>query len=133
MPTIVDLVQNDENFKTLSALLKNADLFGTLGEGTYTLFAPSDDAFDKLPEGTVDELLRNQTALSELLKHHAVSGEVTAAGALDAATLTTLAGKEVSVGGDADHLTVGRASVIKADRMADNGAVHVIDQVLLPV
>ncbi len=133
MPTIVDLIQNDDNFKTLSALLKDADLFGTLGEGSYTLFAPSDEAFNKLPEGTVDELLRDQETLRELLKYHTVSGEVTAASALDAGVITTLAGQEVSFGGDANHLTVGRASVIKADRMTDNGAVHVIDQVLLPV
>ncbi len=133
MPTIVDIIQNDDNFKTLSALLKDADLFGTLGEAPYTFFAPSDDAFNKLPEGTVNELLRDQAALTELLKHHAVSGEVTVASALDAGSLTTLNGQEVGVSGDTDNLMVGRASVLKADLMADNGAVHVIDQVLLPV
>ena len=100
MPTIVDVVQNDDNFKTLSALLKDADLFGTLGEGTYTLFAPSDDAFNKLPEGTVDELLKDRGNLAELLKYHAVSGEVTAADALGAGSLTTLSGREVTVGGE---------------------------------
>ena len=131
MPTIVDVVQNDDNFKTLSALLKDADLFGALGEGSYTLFAPSDDAFNKLPEGTVGELLKDQGNLAELLKYHAVSGELTAADALGAGSLTTLSGREVTVGGDAQHLTVGRASVLKADILADNGAVHVIDQVLL--
>ncbi len=132
MPTVVDIIQNDDNFKTLSALLKDADLFGTLGEGTYTLFAPSDEAFNKLPEGTVNDLLRDRAALSELLKHHAVAGEVTAASISGSPTLTTLSGQEVSVGGDAEHLRVGRAAVLKADLMADNGAVHVVDQVLLP-
>ena len=132
MPTIVDVIQNDDNFKTLSALLKDADLFGTLGEGSYTFFAPSDEAFNKLPEGAVDDLLRDRTALTELLKAHAVAGEVTAASALNT-TLTTLSGREVSVSGDAAHPTVGRASILKADVMADNGAVHVIDQVLSPL
>ena len=132
MPTIVDVIQNDDNFKTLSALLKDADLFGTLDEGSYTFFAPSDEAFNKLPEGAVDDLLRDRATLTELLKHHAVAGEVTAASALNT-TLTTLSGGEVSVGGDAEHPTVGRASILKADIMADNGAVHVIDEVLSPL
>ena len=132
MPTIVDIIQNDDNFKTLSALLKDADLFGTLGDGSYAFFAPPDDAFSKLPEGTVDELLKDRATLSTLLRYHAVEGEVTAADALGT-TLTTLSGGEISVSGDAEHLSVGRASVLKADIMADNGAVHVVDQVLLPL
>jgi uncharacterized surface protein with fasciclin (FAS1) repeats len=133
--TVVDIAAGDDRFETLVAAVKAADLAGTLsGDGPFTVFAPTDEAFEKLPEGTVDNLLKpeNKDQLRAILTYHVVPGKVMSA---------DIAGKEMTadtVNGtglpiDAtDGVSVGGASVVKADIEASNGVIHVVDSVILP-
>ena len=132
---IVDTAVNAGSFKTLVAAVKAAGLVDTLkSKGPYTVFAPTDAAFAKLPKGTVDELLRpkNKAKLVSILTYHVVAGKVPA---------SAIVGKRKSVksvqGGslhiDGRHgVKINNAKVTKADVAADNGVIHVIDKVLLP-
>jgi uncharacterized surface protein with fasciclin (FAS1) repeats len=134
---IVDIAAGDDRFETLVAALKAAGLVDTLkGNGPFTVFAPTDDAFDKLSPGTVDDLLKpeNKDTLVNILTYHVLAGKVTAE---DAAKLD---GKEVSmVNGDKAKIEVrdgsvyiDGAKVIITDIMAKNGIIHVIDTVMMP-
>jgi uncharacterized surface protein with fasciclin (FAS1) repeats len=124
-------------FKTLVAALKAADLADTLkADGPFTVFAPTDEAFAKLPEGTVEELLRpqNKVKLKAILTYHVVSGRLTAAhvAKLHGKGVKTLQGGPVAIRVDAGTILVGKAIVIRADVPARNGVIHVIDTVLIP-
>ena len=132
---IVDTAVGAGNFTTLAAALTAAGLVDTLkGAGPFTVFAPSDEAFAKLPAGTVDDLLKpeNKDKLVAILTYHVVPGKVMAA---DVAgkdqKVKTVQGGEIDVNGK-DGVTVNGAKVIKADIVTDNGVIHVIDAVILP-
>ncbi len=133
--TIVGLVTNStKNFKTLNAAVKASGLAATLsGAGPFTLFAPNDAAFDKLPKGTLKKLLKpeNKAALQQVLKNHVLSGTVLSSD-IKAGNVTTLAGGEVAVKVKGRKVTVGKATVLRADVQATNGVVHIIDTVLVP-
>lgn len=131
---IVAVAAGAENFKTLVAAIKAAGLTEVLqGKGPFTVFAPTDEAFAKLPEGTVENLLKpeNREKLVSILKYHVIPGKVTAA---DVRTMQvkTAQGQKVQLKVSDSGVTVADARVIKTDVMAENGVIHVIDKVILP-
>ena len=132
---IVDTAVKAGSFKTLVAAVKAAGLVDTLkGKGPFTVFAPTDVAFAKLPEGTVETLLKpkNKAKLAAILTYHVVPGRVKAASlAGKKLSVTTVNGKSVRINGT-DGVKVNNATVIKADIATSNGIIHVIDNVLLP-
>ncbi len=132
---IVDTAVNAGSFKTLVAAVKAADLESTLrGTGPFTVFAPTDEAFAKLPAGTVESLLKpeNKEKLKAILTYHVVSGNVGSAAAMKLTTAKTVSGKELKLDASSGSLHVGKATVTKADIATSNGVIHVIDTVLLP-
>jgi uncharacterized surface protein with fasciclin (FAS1) repeats len=133
--TIVDVAASTGKFKTLLAAAKAAGLVDTLkGEGPLTIFAPTDEAFAKLPEGTVASLLKeeNRARLIQILTHHVVAGANTSLYLKKQKSLETLSGDPVQLSLDWATLRVGGALVLGADIRADNGIIHVIDSVLIP-
>ncbi len=133
--TIVDVAQAAGGFQTLLAAATAAELASVLaGEGPFTVFAPTDEAFAKLPAGTVDTLLKpeNRAQLVEILKYHVIAGKAPLAKALDLREAATLQGSKVAIRFEDGRVKVGAASLIKADISASNGIIHVIDQVLIP-
>ena len=136
LPTkdIIDNAVNSKDHTTLVAAVKAAGLVETLkGTGPFTVFAPTDEAFAKLPKGTVEDLLKpeNKEKLASILTYHVVPGKVMAAD-VKSGNVKTVNGKEVAVKVDGDTVMVGKAKVVKADVAASNGVIHVIDTVLLP-
>lgn len=130
---IVDTAREAGTFTTLVKALDRAGLAATLrGEGPFTVFAPSDDAFGRLPEGTVEALLSEPTQLSKVLTYHVVPGRVTAEDVRELETAPTVHGEELFVSVDG-AIHVDCAQVMGADIEASNGLIHVIDRVLLPV
>jgi uncharacterized surface protein with fasciclin (FAS1) repeats len=132
---IVDTAVAAGSFKTLVAALKAAGLVDTLkGKGPFTVFAPSDDAFAKLPAGTVDELLKpeNKQKLIAILSYHVVAGKVTAAQAMKLSSAKTVNGQSLTISTDGGTVKINDATVTKADVMCSNGVIHVIDTVLMP-
>jgi uncharacterized surface protein with fasciclin (FAS1) repeats len=119
-------------FTTLVAAVKAAGLDGVLnGKGPFTVFAPTDEAFAKLPAGTVESLLADPATLKSILLYHVVSGEVMAADVVKLSEAATVNGQKVAI--DATKgVRVNGANVVKADIRASNGVIHVIDTVLLP-
>jgi len=131
--SIVDIAVADGRFETLVAALQAADLAETLaGDGPFTVFAPTDEAFGKLPEGTVEALLEDIPALTDILLYHVVEGEVLAEDVVQLESAETLLGESVSIRVENDMVYINDAQVIITDIMADNGVIHVIDTVLLP-
>jgi uncharacterized surface protein with fasciclin (FAS1) repeats len=133
--TIVDVAKAAGGFQTLVAAVTAADLVGVLsGEGPFTVLAPTDEAFAKLPAGTVDNLLKpeNRATLVDILKNHVIAGGVTLAKALEMREGKTLQGSGISIKFGDGRVQIGNATLIKADIAASNGIIHVIDQVLLP-
>jgi uncharacterized surface protein with fasciclin (FAS1) repeats len=132
---IVDTAVADGRFTTLVAAIGAAELVDTLkGEGPFTVFAPTDDAFAALPAGTVDELLKpeNKQKLTDILLYHVVSGKVMAAEVTALTSATTVLGKDVAVKVDMGNVYINEAKVIITDIATSNGVIHVIDAVLLP-
>ena len=132
--TIVGVAAGAGQFNTLVAAVKAAGLVDTLnGAGPFTIFAPTDEAFAKLPAGTVETLLKpeNKEKLVAILTYHVLAGKVMAA---DVKTMgaKTVNGKEASIKVDGDKVTIGAANVVKTDIAASNGVIHVIDTVLIP-
>jgi uncharacterized surface protein with fasciclin (FAS1) repeats len=120
-------------FKTLASLLTKAGLVGTLeGKGPYTVFAPTDAAFAKVPKATLAALAKNKTKLRAVLLYHVVKGKVTAAQAMKLHSAKTLEGQSVSIRVSGGKVLVGGATVVKANVMASNGVIHVINKVLIP-
>jgi uncharacterized surface protein with fasciclin (FAS1) repeats len=132
MTDIVDTAINAGSFNTLVAAVKAAGLVDTLkGKGPFTLFAPNDEAFAKLPEGTVDGLLKNIPQLKKILTYHVVSGKVMAADVAKMKSAKTVEGSNVKI--DAvKGVKINDATVSTADVAADNGVIHIIDTVLMP-
>ncbi|AFY94485.1 fasciclin domain-containing protein [Chamaesiphon minutus] len=132
--TIVNIASGNKNFSTLVTALKAADLVDTLsGTGPYTVFAPTNAAFAKLPKATLANLLKpaNKAQLQKVLTYHVVSGNVTSK-MLKAGPVATVQGSNVNVKLQGKKVTVNNATVILADVKASNGVIHAIDTVLLP-
>lgn len=132
---IATVAQRSGEFETLLAAAEAAGLKEALSvEGPFTLFAPTDAAFEQLPEGTVDELLQpeNLPDLQRVLQHHIVAGSLTAEEVLEAGTLETLAGTTLEVSMEDDQPRINGADIATVDLMAGNGVIHVIDTVLMP-
>jgi uncharacterized surface protein with fasciclin (FAS1) repeats len=133
MGTIVDIAVANGSFETLVAALDAADLVETLsGEGPFTVFAPTDDAFAKLSEGTVEALLNDIPTLTNILLYHVVSGEVLAEQVVGLEEAQTVLGENVSVRVEDGNVYINDSMAVLTDIMADNGVIHVIDTVLLP-
>jgi uncharacterized surface protein with fasciclin (FAS1) repeats len=146
-PNIVEVAVGNENFSTLVAAVQAANLVSTLsGEGPFTVFAPTNDAFGKLPEGTVESLLtpESKDALTGILTYHVVSGKFEAAAVIDAInnndgkfTVTTVQGNDITLSLMDGNVMLtdakgGTATVIMADVEASNGVIHAIDTVVMP-
>lgn len=132
--TIAELTGTSKNFKTLAAALKAADLIETLeAEGPYTVFAPTDNAFAKLPKGTLANLLKpeNKEQLKKLLTYHVVAGAVTSK-MLKAGQVETVEGSKITVKIRNRKVMINKANVILADVKASNGVIHAIDTVIMP-
>ena len=132
---IVDTAVGAGQFKTLAAALKAADLVATLkGPGPFTVFAPTDEAFAKLPAGTVENLLKpeNKAKLTAILTYHVVPGAVRAEQVTKLDQAKTVNGAMVKVTAKGGKVTINDATVVKADTAASNGIIHVIDKVILP-
>lgn len=129
---IVDTAVANGSFTTLVAAVEAAGLVETLkGEGPFTVFAPTDEAFAALPEGTVEALLADPEALAAILTYHVVPGAVMSTDLSDGMTAPTVNGAEITIGTEGG-VTVNDANVITADVEASNGVIHVIDAVILP-
>jgi uncharacterized surface protein with fasciclin (FAS1) repeats len=132
---IVDTAVAAGSFTTLVAAVQAAGLVETLkGDGPFTVFAPTDEAFAALPEGTVESLLKpeNRDQLIAVLTYHVVPGKVTAADVVKLSDATTVNGAAVSISSSYGKVKIDSATVVQADVMASNGVIHVIDQVILP-
>ncbi|MBT8092259.1 MAG: fasciclin domain-containing protein [Gammaproteobacteria bacterium] len=132
---IVDVAVGAGQFNTLAAALQAANLVETLkGEGPFTVFAPTDAAFAKLPEGTIETLLKpeNRDQLVSILTYHVVPGSVYAADVVKLDSAKTVNGSDVSILVSDTGVKVDSANVIKTDIAASNGVIHVIDAVILP-
>ena len=132
---IVDTAVAAGQFKTLAAALKAAALVETLkGAGPFTVFAPTDEAFAKLPKGTVEELLKpeNKAKLTAVLTYHVVPGKVMAADVVKMTSGKTVQGGSIAIANRDGKVMVDNATVVKTDIAASNGVIHVIDTVLMP-
>jgi uncharacterized surface protein with fasciclin (FAS1) repeats len=132
---IVDTAVSAGSFKTLVAAVKAAGLVETLkGPGPFTVFAPTDDAFAKLPAGTLEDLLKpeNKEKLRAILTYHVVPARATAKDVTGMSSAKTVNGKELTLKADGGKVMVDKAAVVKPDVEASNGVIHVIDAVLLP-
>lgn len=133
--TVVENAVNNENFSTLVAAVKAAGLAETLsGSGPFTVFAPTNAAFEKLPAGTVEKLLKpeNKGQLVKVLTYHVVPGKVMAKDVVKLNKATTVEGSDVAIAVSGGTVTVDNAEVIKTDINSSNGVIHVIDTVILP-
>ena len=133
--TIVEAAEHLGTFNTLVAAIDEADLKDTLmGDGPYTVFAPSDEAFKELPAGTVENLLKpeNKEKLQAILKYHVVPGKVKAAQVMSMSEAKTVEGSDVMVSVKGGDVMIDDAKVVKADVPVKNGVIHVIDKVIMP-
>lgn len=130
---IIDTAVGAGTFKTLAVALTEAGLVETLkGKGPFTVFAPTDEAFAKLPSGTLEGLLKDKEALNNVLLYHIVSGSVMAKDVLKLDKATTLGGKDVWIKVKDGKVMVNKSNVTATDIEATNGVIHVIDAVLIP-
>lgn len=132
---IVQIAAGNPDFSTLVAALKAADLVGALeGQGPFTVFAPTNAAFEKLPAGTVENLLKpeNKAQLTAVLTYHVVPGNVAAADVVKLTEASTLEGSKVKVSAMGGKVKINEANVVTTDIKASNGVIHVIDSVILP-
>jgi len=133
--TIVEIAAGNADFSTLVAALKAADLVGALsGDGPFTVFAPTNEAFAKLPEGTVESLLlpESKDKLTAILTYHVVAGKVMAADVVKLSEAETLEGSTIAISASDQGVTVNDANVTATDIEASNGVIHVIDTVIIP-
>jgi uncharacterized surface protein with fasciclin (FAS1) repeats len=133
MPDIVDTAMTAGTFTTLVTAVTAAGLDTALkSPGPFTVFAPSDEAFSKLPSGTVESLLQDLITLRKILEYHVVSGKVLAADVVKLDKATTVEGSDVKIDASSGSVKINDATVVTPDIEADNGVIHVIDSVLLP-
>lgn len=129
---IVETAVSAGQFKTLVTALQEADLVETLKQkGPFTVFAPTDAAFAKLPEGTLDALLKDKEKLAAVLTYHVVPGKIMAA-QVSPGSVKTVQGQAITVSKQGPNVMVDEAKVVKTDIAASNGVIHVIDSVILP-
>jgi len=132
MKNLVETAIEAGNFKTLVKAVQEADLVETLqGEGPFTVFAPTDEAFAKLPPGTIENLLSDKEKLTEILTYHVVPDKVMSDAVINIKTATTANGKQLSID-TTTGVKVDNANVVKTDIECSNGVIHVIDTVLIP-
>jgi uncharacterized surface protein with fasciclin (FAS1) repeats len=130
---IVETAVAAGDFKTLVAAVQAAGLEATLkGKGPFTVFAPTDAAFAKLPAGTVEALLKDKEALASILTYHVVAGRAMAADVVKQKAWKTVQGQEISVVAGEKGVTIDGSNVLKTDIACSNGVIHVIDTVILP-
>ena len=133
MADIVDTAVGAGSFNTLVAAVKAAGLVDTLkSPGPFTVFAPTDEAFAKLPAGTVDSLLKDIPQLTKILTYHVVSGKVLSSDVVKLDKATTVEGSDVKIDASNGGVKVNDSTVVTPDIEADNGVIHIIDSVLLP-
>lgn len=133
MAKIIETATNNGSFNTLVAAIEAAGLVDTLNsDGPFTVFAPTDEAFNQLPAGTVDALLQDIPKLKKILTYHVVSGKVLAADVVKLNSAKTVEGSEVTIDTSNGGVKINDATVAAADVNADNGVIHVIDKVLIP-
>jgi len=133
MKDIVETAVSAGNFNTLVTAVKAAGLVETLkGKGPFTVFAPTDSAFAKLPAGTVESLLKNKDKLTSILTYHVVAGKVMAADVVKLTSATTVNGQSLTIKADKSGVMVDNAKVVITDIACSNGVIHVIDTVVLP-
>jgi len=133
--SIVDIATSDQNFSTLVQALKAGDLVDTLkGKGPFTVFAPTNAAFDALPKGTLENVMKpeNKTTLQGILKHHVVKGRQMAEGVAKESTISPMEGPSLKIRAKDGTVRIGDATMRQTDLDAGNGVVHAIDRVLLP-
>ena len=131
--TIAGIVSSDPNFSTLLAAVKAAGLVSTLsGTGPFTVFAPTNAAFAKIPKATLSALLKNKAQLTKVLTYHVVPGSVMAADVVKLKSADTVEGSSLQINVMGAKVMVNNANVTKTDIEASNGVIHVIDTVLLP-
>lgn len=129
---IVDTAKSAGSFNTLVTAVQAAGLVDTLkGPGPFTVFAPTDEAFAKIPKAKLDALLKDKAALTKVLTYHVVSGKVMAAD-VKVGNVKTVEGSNLKVSATGGKVMVDKAHVVKTDIVADNGVIHVIDTVLMP-
>ncbi|MEF8817090.1 MAG: fasciclin domain-containing protein [Salinibacter sp.] len=133
-PSVVDIATNDKNFSTLVSALQAAGLVDTLkGDGPFTVFAPTNAAFEDLSESVLEDLMKptNKTRLQNLLKNHVIEGRRMAKDVAESSSLTPMSGKRLRIRTNEDQqVRIGDATVRQTDLDAENGIVHVIDRVL---
>lgn len=133
MKDIVETAVTAGNFNTLVAAVKAAGLVETLkGKGPFTVFAPTDSAFAKLPAGTVESLLKNKDKLNSILTYHVVAGKVMAADVVKLSSAAAVNGQALTIKADKSGVMVDNAKVVITDIACSNGVIHVIDKVVLP-
>lgn len=121
------------SFNTLAKAIEAAGLTETLkGKGPFTVFAPTDEAFAKLPKGTVEALLKDKAKLAAILTYHVVPGNVASSDVAGMSSAETVNGQQISIKAKGGKVMVDKATVVQADIPASNGVIHVIDQVLMP-
>jgi uncharacterized surface protein with fasciclin (FAS1) repeats len=131
--SIVETAVSAGTFNTLVTAVKAADLVEVLsGPGPFTVFAPTDDAFDKLPEGTIAKLLENKDKLKAILTYHVVPGKVMASDVVNLKSAKTVNGQQITIKVKGGTVMVDNAKVVKTDIDCTNGVIHVIDTVILP-
>ena len=129
---IVDVAASNDSFSTLVTAIKAAGLVDTLkSDGPFTVFAPTNEAFAKLPEGTLESLLADKEKLTQILTYHVVSGKVSSSQAARLTSATTVQGGNLAID-SSNGVTINGAKVVQADIEASNGVIHVIDTVLIP-
>lgn len=132
MPTIVEIAVSNDSFQTLVAAVKAADLVDVLqSPGPFTVFAPTDAAFAKLPPGTVQTLVQNPPQLARILKYHVVPGKYSKADLAGKGAIASAEGADIRLNVTDTCFEVKNATVVAADIEADNGIIHVIDNVIL--
>lgn len=131
--SIVDLAVENGQFTTLAAALEQAGLVDRLkGEGPFTVFAPTDEAFARLPEGTMEDLFANNQALTDLLLYHVIDGQLAAADVMQQESFEALTGQALTITTEGETVMVNGAKVLTTDLAGSNGVIHVIDTVLMP-
>jgi len=131
--SVAELLENHENLNQLQSAIDSAGLLGSLAEnGPYTIFAPIDAAFEKLPEETVNSLLNNQDRLIEVVKYHIVPSSIKSPEMGEALVVNTMAQIELTINETDAGMEVNRAIILDADLQAKNGTVHLINEVLIP-
>ncbi len=131
--TIVDIAVGNKDFSTLVTAVTEAGLVGILsGEGPFTVFAPTNTAFAKLPSGTLESLLKDKVALSKVLTYHVVAGNISSSEVVTLTSTATVQGQPIKIEVKNGDVYINESKVVTADIKAKNGTIHVIDTVLLP-